>query len=57
MDNFLKGDFYMAEKLTPQEKYELHLKAWADIHYQPTKEEVDEIQFLYKVGKYAKKGK
>lgn len=47
----------MAEKLTNQEKYKLHLE-WLNKVSSPTKEEIDELQYNYKVGKYApKKGK
>jgi len=43
--------------LTNIEKYNLHLKTWKEADIIPTKEEKDEIAFLYKIGKYAKKNK
>jgi hypothetical protein len=48
----------MSEKLTNQQAYELHLMSWADAGIKPSKEEVDELEYLYKVGRYTpKKGK
>lgn len=47
----------MTKKLTNQENYNSHIEAWKKIGYEPSKEELDDIQYLYKVGKYNKKGK
>lgn len=44
-------------KISNDEAYKLHLKSWKEAGLNPSKEELDELQFLYKVGKYAKKKK
>ena len=46
------------EPLNQQQKYDAHVQAWAKINYKPSKKELDDLAFIYKVGKYApKKGK
>jgi hypothetical protein len=53
----INTELTMSEKLTQQEKYDLHLQSWVLINYKPSKREQDELQYLYKVGKYAPKTK
>ena len=47
----------MAEKLTSQEAYELHLKAWKEAGIKIDKAELDDLQRIYKVGRYTPKRK
>lgn len=50
-----KGLFSMAEKLSNEEAYNLHIKSWKEAGIKITKDEIDDLQFLYKIGKYAGK--